>query len=210
VKIQPDSAILKAAVGSTLQQPNPEQIMVPNEKENRATKRRIVKAVRIIDARSHKQLQYNSPPPPQDVSPLSISSFSSSKDRLDDAEFKITLEERKQPGFSSYESGTMKTQVVSSAYTSSESSFETVLQSIEFPTSLSSGPQALSTLARSKRQRGGSDLSMTAADGSSSDVAGDTKASSVNRRKRRRLNHNHALVAQEFDAILSQINKEYM
>jgi hypothetical protein len=64
--------------------------------------------------------------------------------------------------------------------------------------------QASSTLVRSKRLRGGSDLCMAVAD--EGDLAADVPISSVDRRKRRRFNRNRAMNAQEFDAILSQIS----
>jgi len=53
---------------------------------------------------------------------------------------------------------------------------------------------------RSKRQRGGSDFSMLS-EGNSA-----TLSSPTDRRKRRRVNRNRAMAADEFDSILSQIN----
>jgi hypothetical protein len=45
-------------------------------------------------------------------------------------------------------------------------------------------------------------------DGSGCDVAVEASTSAVDRRKRRRFNRNRAMIAQEFDVILSQINTQ--
>jgi hypothetical protein len=59
---------------------------------------------------------------------------------------------------------------------------------------------ACDKLAHSKRQRGGSDFTMSA-------IGNDgTSISYQNGRKKRRLNRHNALDAQEFDSILTQIN----
>jgi hypothetical protein len=191
----------------SLQQPSTKKMMGPNEKENRATKRRIVKAARTFDAILPRQQLRTSPPPPQDISPLSISSFFSSNERIQHVECKITLKAREQPFVSSIESGTTKSQIVSTDFVSSESSLETLFQPIDACISLTFGPQqAPSPLARSKRLRGGSDLFMAVADGSGMAAASDSTNPPFECRKRRRLYRNRAMIAQEFDVILSQIN----
>jgi len=68
-------------------------------------------------------------------------------------------------------------------------------------------PKAL----RPKRQRGGSDFAMTIASGDDITTSSATSTTSIStppfdRRKRRRMNRNRAMVAHEFDSILSQIN----
>mmetsp|Transcript_9673 Transcript_9673/g.17018 ORF Transcript_9673/g.17018 Transcript_9673/m.17018 type:complete len:285 (-) Transcript_9673:336-1190(-) len=55
---------------------------------------------------------------------------------------------------------------------------------------------------RGKRERGGSDFTMTPVDVG----CGGLSATPVDRRKRRRLNRNHALAADDFDLLLSQIS----
>ena len=66
------------------------------------------------------------------------------------------------------------------------------------PPPLSLDRVACDKLARSKRQRGGSDFMMS--------IGNDGTSISVDSRKKRRINRNNALDAQEFDSILSQIN----
>jgi hypothetical protein len=62
------------------------------------------------------------------------------------------------------------------------------------------------TPSRLKRPRGGSDFSMTMAPDRGDFSAAAVSSSPLDRCKRRRLNRNRALAAQEFDSILSQIN----
>lgn len=60
---------------------------------------------------------------------------------------------------------------------------------------------------RTKRERGGSDFTMASASGvGGSDSNGSIITSPLNRRKRRRINRNRAMAADDFDSILSQIN----
>lgn len=61
---------------------------------------------------------------------------------------------------------------------------------------------------RTKRQRGGSDFTMASASGvdETTNKCSDAATSPSSRRKRRRINRNRAMAAQDFDSILSQIN----
>jgi len=61
-------------------------------------------------------------------------------------------------------------------------------------------------LSRTKRQRGGSDLTMTSATGVDDSSSGSTSRTASNHRKRRRINRNRAMGAEDFDSILLQIN----
>lgn len=63
------------------------------------------------------------------------------------------------------------------------------------------------TVERTKRERGGSDFTMASASSiGGSAINGSSITSPLNRRKRRRINRNHAMAADDFDSILSQIN----
>jgi hypothetical protein len=178
------------------------------------TKRRIVKAIRISHPVSmlreppQQTPPQQTPPPPQDISPLSISSGL--------GEYVTTLEVRKQAAFTTTERSP-KLRQVSSDTLFSEASWESPPQPNMAKTcpflpppvprlsAMTCWSQAPPTLARSKRQRGGSDLAM--GDVSDDAAAGSTASSSpTDRRKKQRLNRNRAMVAQEFDSILSQIN----
>jgi hypothetical protein len=72
----------------------------------------------------------------------------------------------------------------------------TVIPAIEAP-----------TVERTKRERGGSDFTMASASSiGGSDINGSIITSPLNRRKRRRINRNHAMAADDFNSILSQID----
>jgi hypothetical protein len=65
-----------------------------------------------------------------------------------------------------------------------------------------------SKVSRTKRQRGGSDFTMASASGvgDAANTSSITTSASPPSRKRRRVNRNRAMAADEFDSILSQIN----
>jgi len=65
-----------------------------------------------------------------------------------------------------------------------------------------------SKASRTKRQRGGSDFTMASASGvgDAANTSSITTSASPPSRKRRRVNRNRAMAADEFDSILSQIN----
>ncbi|KAG7353388.1 hypothetical protein IV203_002743 [Nitzschia inconspicua] len=150
------------------------------------TKRRVVKAIRISREQPPRQ-QPQTPPPPQDVSPLSISSYNG-----EDEDTSTSLEARKKPCFTTTERITEPPSVFpgtpSSAYSLGSPSLQVQV----------SANLARPTLARSKRQRAGSDLAMADAVASC--------AQSDSRSKKRRLKCNRAMTAQEFDSVLSQID----
>lgn len=173
------------------------------------TKRRIVKAIRVQRDQPPRQEQQHAPPPPQDVSPLSVSS-----DCLDACHTASTLDLRKESFLSSIDRSCIPLMISGDIHTST-SSLESLSQPANSPaknspslppavphfTSQVSPQLARPTLSRSKRQRGGSDVAM---------AMGETPVEhapdSDGRRKKRRLNRNRAMTAQEFESVLSQLD----
>jgi hypothetical protein len=154
---------------------------------------------RTAVARKLRKKQQQNQHAQESLSRPSLSLFSV----VEKSEERTDLTPRENPFFSSTVSAV---RTVSDASLANNASIECVL-SASLPAQKTMSPfdvqrqeqQLSATSAKPKRQRGGSDFVMT-------DVSESDPFDSSSRCKRRRLNRNRALIGQEFDSILSQIN----